>query len=438
MRRNLTTVDETFLTQRPLEGLRICFLGSNYISNDTRAYREALALANAGAKVTVVNAGSELNQELESAPFQIVLTDSHTPPQFPLLAQFETMRIIGRVLTWRPWCVLLACYKQRKMRAWQKDRDEMIWKDLENAAVQVGADIVHATNLYSAVPAMNAAKRLNAKLVYDSYELWTSVINDPLRRDLFPESMQDKLLSREKAIVQMASKTIVVGESIAEKIAIQYDAEKPLVLYNGPLAVSAGIKRSGSQISMLIQGDYQKCINVENCLRALALLDERYSLTLQGRAMEQESIAEIIEDLDLSSRVHFAPLVPLGQTVNFASQHDIGLFAGLVHHDGFTDLNIKYSNPNRFFTYLAAGLAIGITDLVDLKAIVTRADAGVVFKSPDPEGIAEGILRLGEDKDALDRYKTNALAASHEYLWSVQSKKLVSLYESLRSKVDNG
>ena len=418
---------------KPLEGMKVCFVGANHISQDTRAVREAISLANAGAKVVIASADNSSSPMLDDSSVKVILTGENHPPQHPVLSKMETMRIIGRLTWYFPLNRVLSWTRRRSYLKWTKRCQDARWRKLEKAVVEEEPDVIQCVNLYSALPALRAAKRLDCLLVYDSYEYWQAVISDPLRANLFPSSMTKLLIAREREIAQSSAAVITVNEMIASKIEKNYGINGVKVIYNGPLAVQKNIAPTRQPIKLLVQGSYQENLNVENVIRAMSILGDGYSLTLQGIGMDNDLLRDFISSQGLKNEVLIADLVSLEETVSFAARHDIGIYTAGTHHNGFYDENFDLSAPNKIFTYMAAGLALAVTELKFSSNIVRSYNAGVVLSNTSPEDIAHGIQMLASNASQLDSCKQNSLAASKDYLWEKQADKLVSVYERLKN-----
>ena len=418
------------MSEKPLEGLKVCMVGANRISADTNAYRRAMALANAGAKVTIVNADNCLTPLLEEAPFEIVLTGTGAFPKQIIIKDMN--RVLSKILMTAPGRRFRGLeYRLRKAR-WTKHRQEARWPELEKAAIKTGADVIHTTNLYSIYPAMRAAKKLDAKLIYDSRELWRSVLNDPFFENWFAPDKLDNYIGLEREIAKNADAIITVSEDIAESLAQDYSISLPTVIYSGPLnKVNEVTALDLDVVRVFFQGNYRVTANVSTLIDAMSILGDGYVLTLQGRNFLGGEIERKVQDEGLKN-VRIIEQCPFDQTVQEASLHDIGVYPANKFRDGYYDENFEKTVPNKLFTYMAGGLAVVIPDLQAMKRIVNRTGSGVVMDVSTPEGIAEGIRKLGEDREKLLITKNASLAAVDEFLWENQSEKLIEVYKNLR------
>ena len=79
-----------------------------------------------------------------------------------------------------------------------------------------------------------------------------------------------------------------------------------------------------------------------------------------------------------------------------------------------------------------AGLPVLTTRLDAVVELVERYGAGRTIESMEPKIVADAIVQMLDDKDALARMRANALAAcKNELRWNVEAKVLIELYESV-------
>ena len=94
-------------------------------------------------------------------------------------------------------------------------------------------------------------------------------------------------------------------------------------------------------------------------------------------------------------------------------------------------LNFNYSaaSPNKFFDFVAAGLAVCIGPSPEMARLVRQFDFGVVAYSFDPRDMATLLNELNPAE--IDRMKHNALTASDHLNADVEMAKLLEIYGQL-------
>ena len=106
-----------------------------------------------------------------------------------------------------------------------------------------------------------------------------------------------------------------------------------------------------------------------------------------------------------------------------ASVFDIGLFSMPGH-----SVQRRFVLPNKFFEYVAAGLALCVSDLEEMQRLVARHDLGVLISGDTPAAIAEAIGKL--DRAAILHFRQNAAKASQELCWERECEKFLKLCDS--------
>ena len=119
-----------------------------------------------------------------------------------------------------------------------------------------------------------------------------------------------------------------------------------------------------------------------------------------------------------------APAVPMTELVRSASAADIGLFA-LPDHSRHN----RFVLPNKFFEYTMAGLALCVSNLPEMALLLKRHDLGLLVPDLSPAAIATQLNSL--DRNRIDCYKRNALAAARQLNWEKESEKLLARCTSL-------
>jgi glycosyltransferase involved in cell wall biosynthesis len=93
------------------------------------------------------------------------------------------------------------------------------------------------------------------------------------------------------------------------------------------------------------------------------------------------------------------------------------------------DTDSSFTSPIKLFEYMAAGCAIVASDLPALREILTGEEA-VWVQPGDPEALAAGIRRLGEDALLATRMGQRVREKSTRYTWDARANRLISLLQA--------
>jgi glycosyltransferase involved in cell wall biosynthesis len=116
--------------------------------------------------------------------------------------------------------------------------------------------------------------------------------------------------------------------------------------------------------------------------------------------------------------------MPYEQLICYTRLCDLGLSL-----DKDTNINYKYSLPNKLFDYIQAGIPVLCTNIVEVAKIVQSWQIGMVINSLDRHELAETINHMLIDKDQINLWRENLAKAAGELCWENEEKKLLKIYE---------
>jgi hypothetical protein len=112
-----------------------------------------------------------------------------------------------------------------------------------------------------------------------------------------------------------------------------------------------------------------------------------------------------------TENVKIIPPVEYNDIVTFCNQYDLGLYIIFP-----TNLNNKYSLPNKFFEFIQSRLAIVTGPSVEMKNYIDRYNLGVAANSFEPDEIADKINNLTNEQ--IEEFKSN----SHKHARELSSE----------------
>lgn len=371
------------------EGKSVIFAVTNCICHDQRIFRMAYTLEQLGCLVTV--AGRHKGECCSSTqlPFQTIRFRMIVRKGFPFYAFFN-IRLLFLLLV--------------------RSYDIVVSNDLDT------------------LPACFLASRLRKKiLVYDSHEYFTGV----------PE-LRDRKFAREtwkffeKRIFPFLKYVITVSDSISDLYFAEYGV-RPLVVRNVPLKIGdisafsrdeTGISRS--DFLLILQGTgINEGRGGEELISAIGLV-EKVSLIVAGSGDAVNRMKSIAAGMERGNRIKFVPPVSRQILLKYTLMADAG-----ISLDKDTDINYRFSLPNKIFDYIAAGIPVISSDLPEVSRIIRGYDCGVIVSSVSPEKIAAAVSELAEDPELHARLRNNALKASDDLNWEKESEKVKIFYEKV-------
>jgi glycosyltransferase involved in cell wall biosynthesis len=153
---------------------------------------------------------------------------------------------------------------------------------------------------------------------------------------------------------------------------------------------------------------------------------ENVSLLIVGGGDMITVLKEKVIRYNLAERVKFFPKVPWEELIRYTKAADVGLSL-----DKDTNINYRFSLPNKLFDYITAGIPVIASNLPEVSKIVTENNCGIIIPDVSPAEIMKAIQKLKENQDLLAEFKKNAVIASESLSWENESIKAKSFYSSI-------
>ena len=288
-------------------------------------------------------------------------------------------------------------------------------------------DILHANDLDTLLANRLAQKLKGGELVYDSHEYFTEV----------PELLEGSFAKRtwlkiERSIFPELKTVFTVNKSIAGIYKDLYGIDLK-VMRNLPISgkFNSEIKaKSRSDLGLppekkiiILQG---AGINVdrgaEEMVEAMNWIDAVFLIVGSGDVIGD--LKDKVRSLNLLSKVIFKGRVPFEELVSYTKVADVGITL-----DKDTNLNYRYSLPNKIFDYFQADLPVIASDLVEVRRIIDEYKAGIIVSSHKPKKMAEEINNYLNNNDLFNKTKQNVKKAKADLIWENEKEILINCYK---------
>ncbi len=285
-------------------------------------------------------------------------------------------------------------------------------------------DLLISNDLDTLLPNYLVSKLKRIPLVYDSHEYFTGVPeleNNNLKRKIW------KLV--ERWIFPGLKDVFTVNESIADLYAEEYGI-RPVVIRNVPQTGEEIVKKSRASLSMpedkkimILQGSG---INIrrgaEEMVEAMRFI-ENAVLFIVGGGDVINILKEKVKQWHLEQKVLFKPRQPYETLMQYTAATDLGLSL-----DMDTNINYRFSLPNKIFDYLHAGIPVLASDLVEIRKIIDTYQVGDFIPDHEPQHIAQKVNEIFSRPEKLMQWRQNTRKAAHELSWENESKILKKIY----------
>ena len=291
------------------------------------------------------------------------------------------------------------------------------------------AQLLVANDLDTLLASFLASRLKGIPIVYDSHEYYCGT------PELTDRPAVRKFWHRiERWIFPKLKEIITVNDSIADLYEKEY-GKKLHVVRNIPpakgLAAEASRKELGlpeDKTILILQGaGINVDRGVEELIEAMPYVDEHIMLLIVGSGDVIGFLKKRAKELQLGDQIRFVPKVPLEQLMAYTAVADFGLTV-----DKDTNINYRFSLPNKLFDYIRAGLPVIASRLTEIEKVITRYDIGTFIENHDPQHIAEVINNTAADQKQVEEWKSNLRQAKQELTWENEEKTLRRVYEKYR------
>jgi glycosyltransferase involved in cell wall biosynthesis len=284
-----------------------------------------------------------------------------------------------------------------------------------------------SNDLDTLLPNFLVSRLRNIPLAYDSHEYYTET----------PELVNRKFVQHvwklmEQFMLSRIDRMITVNESIAQMFRQEYGIEV-VVVRNIPPSIKISTTKSRSDLGLpvekkllILQGSG---INIDRGVEELVLAMQYIDnsvLLLIGNGDAMPVIRNLIKDNHLEDKVMLFPRMNYNEMMCYTQLADVGFTL-----DKDTNLNYRFSLPNKLFDYIHAGIPVLATPLVEIKAIIDRFQIGGFIDSHQPDIMAKQIGNYLIQNDLMRVWRKNLSFAAESLNWENEEKILLKFYSTL-------
>jgi len=289
------------------------------------------------------------------------------------------------------------------------------------------ADIFLSNDLDTLLANYLASRIRRKELVYDSHEYYTET----------PELVNRKRVQKiwkwlEGRILPKLKTVYTVNDSIAglfmEKYKIRVD-----VIRNLPYRQEYTKGKSRTELGLpenkkiiLLQG---AGINIqrgtEEMIEAMKYIQDAVFVIIGGGDV-LPLLNEQVKEMQLNDRILFIPKMPFSELYQYTVHADLA-----VTLDKDTNINYRFSLPNKLFDYIQARVPVLASDLVEIRNVIIKYDIGKVIDSHAPQEIARTANEMLADQAMYEKWKENLSFAAEELCWEYEEQKLTQIYAHL-------
>lgn len=270
-----------------------------------------------------------------------------------------------------------------------------------------------------------AAKIKGNRLIYDTHEYFTEVpelVSRPRIKRIW-ERIEEWIFPKLEAIY-------TVNDSIASRYSEKYRKNVRVVRNVSrkwtpkDIVPKSELGIPEDRKLLIVQG---AGINidrgVEEAVEAMKYTEGLF-LMIVGDGDVVPQLKEQVEREQLGDKVRFYGKRPFNELMYYTFHADFGLTL-----DKDTNLNYRFSLPNKVFDYIHATTPVLASDLPEIRKVVEGYQVGTFIPSHDPKELAAFFMETARNEEQLTYWKQNCQRAAKELCWEHEEEVLKEIYE---------
>ena len=287
-------------------------------------------------------------------------------------------------------------------------------------------DLLFSNDLDTLLPNFLVSKMKRKPLVYDSHEFFTEVpelVHRPRVQGIWKRL--------ERSILPKLKFSLTVNDSIADLYKNEYGISMKVLrnvppfqdVFPGTTRQDLGLP-SDKKIIILQGSGINIDRGAEEAVEAMKFVEGAVLLILgSGDVIGQ--LKQMVSDLRLEEKVIFKDRMPYPQMMAHTRVSNLGLTL-----DKDTNINYRYSLPNKLFDYIHAGIPTLATNLKEVRDIIEHYDVGDLIGSVEPRVLADKMNEMLHSSKT-EQWKENCLKARKELNWGTESEVLKEMIASI-------
>ena len=301
-----------------------------------------------------------------------------------------------------------------------------------NLCIKKNIKIIHATtNYWNGIVAINVAKYLNIKCIYEFRELWSEniMVQKP---EVMHSDISKMLAIQEKNIVTNVDKIIVLNNTQNKydpgKTEILYDGAKIIINENDDIknALLTKHKLHNKTIIGYI-GSLVSHQGIETLLKCIKTLDDdKIMLVIIGDGIYKNAMNDYIKTNDISNNVLYLGKLKYNDTMEYYQIFDM-----CVYPKKKCEL-YELKSSFKIIESLAHGVPIITTDSKANREIIIDGENGLLYDNDNFNDLLNKIKLLLSDSDMKTSLKVNGIewVKKNRNLDSI-ANKLMEIYGNL-------
>ena len=293
-------------------------------------------------------------------------------------------------------------------------------------------DIIHTHHpILLGQTAATKARDYNLPLVFTfhtQYQEYTHYI--PFPQEQVQEFLKGRVINWLREFMRKCQHIVIPSESMRSMLIDEYGLVDRFTVIPTGIDITPYKTANGSALRtgwnwgddkvIISAGRLAEEKNWVTLLRAFALaqrVQPNIRLVLLGDGPQADALRQLVGELEITERVTFAGKVPFSEVPDYLKAADLFAFASITETQGLVTLEA-----------MAAGLPVVAVEASGTKDILEDGKQGFLTQN-DPQGLANGLVKVLEDSSLVGKFKSAALRTSRAYDNHRLARKMLKVYE---------
>jgi len=314
-----------------------------------------------------------------------------------------------------------------------------IWKKFIHTIIeQNDIDLIIVRDLPMAIAGIWAGNKYNIPVIFDMAEDYLAMLRDIWK---FKKFHGLNLVLRNPYLAQFVQKyafknadhvLVVVDETIAVITETGGKLENITIVSNTPeltnfetspeIENSSDIEEIHNNYSVIYTGGIQMGRGIQTMLKAIPKIIKTipdFSFVIVGSGYAKSLLEELAREEGVEAHVKWIGWVDHAMLFDYVRACKAGIIPHLV-----TD-HVNTTIPNKIFDYMGCETPVICSDAIPLERIINEEKCGLVYKSGNPDSLADAVIKLYQDSDNYGQNGFNAV--KNKYNWPEDEQRLLSV-----------
>tara|TARA_B110000459_G_C16541724_1_gene462236 strand:+ start:142 stop:1317 length:1176 start_codon:yes stop_codon:yes gene_type:complete len=302
----------------------------------------------------------------------------------------------------------------------------------------INYDYIWCNDLPTLNPGLKISKKLGAKLIYDSHEIYLETLNQFFPRDsrgvkkaLFNQNLNlMRLIGRNfnKRVLPQVNTFITVNESLREYFIRKYSIQSSRVIMNLPelkkseegtdsIDYRSEFNWDKESIILIYQGALNEGRGLRLLMELMQNIDNKFKLVVLGNGPLKQNLKGLLTPSN--PQVKFIDSVPIEKLLDYTRGADIGI-------NLLEDFNLskKLASPNKLFEYIHAQIPVICSNTIENSKVLQNYKIGLLTEN-NSKSITEAIIDLSSKNKTI--FEDEMIRAINNYNWESQESKISSI-----------